>query len=178
MDEQIMTEVLGALKNVRMDLTKPGANASDAVAKQIELLKKRISTGKAASSLTADNEYTFLSAIAMLSDIISRLNEKNPEGAAAFKLIKSEFDSKAKELKKKADATGVQLSNVFRFCEEVFGDGQELLVLVTELTINYYSARFISRYGCPEYFSHNKELLFYERQKEIIQSLEELELEN
>ena len=50
------------------------------------------------------------------------------------------------------------------------------LKLVTELTISYYGARFISRYGCKEYFDHNKELLFYERQREIINQMEELEL--
>ena len=47
-----------------------------------------------------------------------------------------------------------------------------MLILVTELTINPHSARFISRYGCKEYFAHNKELLFYERQKEIIREME------
>ena len=52
-----------------------------------------------------------------------------------------------------------------------------MLILVTELTINPHSARFISRYGCKEYFAHNKELLFYERQKEIIREMEKLELE-
>jgi hypothetical protein len=64
---------------------------------------------------------------------------------------------------------------MFHFCEDVFEEGQEILILVTELTVNEYSARYISRYGCPEYFAHNKELLFYERQKEIIRELEGLE---
>ncbi|MBR4194735.1 MAG: hypothetical protein IKQ54_10465 [Oscillospiraceae bacterium] len=70
----------------------------------------------------------------------------------------------------------MQLSNLFKFCEEVFGDGQELLILLTEVAISWYGAHFISRYGCKEYFAHNKELLFYERQKEIITELENLEL--
>ena len=51
-----------------------------------------------------------------------------------------------------------------------------MLILVTELSISYYGANFISRYGCKEYFAHNKELLFYERQKEIIAEIEEMEL--
>ena len=51
-----------------------------------------------------------------------------------------------------------------------------MLILVTELTISYYGARFISRYGCKEYFAHNKELLFYERRKEIIAQIEDLDL--
>ena len=50
----------------------------------------------------------------------------------------------ATALKKQADAAGKELSNVFLFCREVFGDGQELL--------------------------------FYERQKEIIRQLEEFDL--
>ena len=66
---------------------------------------------------------------------------------------------------------------MFVFCERVFGEGQEILILVTELTINFYGACFIGRYGCKEYFAHNKELLFYERQKEIIQKIEDLETE-
>jgi len=33
-------------------------------------------------------------------------------------------------------------------------------------------------YGCKKYFNHNKELLFYERQKEIIRELENLTLED
>ena len=65
---------------------------------------------------------------------------------------------------------------MFKFCEDVFRDGQEMVILVTELTISYYGAHFISRYGCKEYFDHNKELLFYERQKEIITELESIEL--
>ncbi len=49
---------------------------------------------------------------------------------------------------------------------------QEILILVTELTSNSQSARFISRFGNEAYFRHNKELLFYERQKELILEIE------
>ena len=68
------------------------------------------------------------------------------------------------------------LSHLFAFCEEVFGEGQEMVILVTELTINPYASRFLSRYGSEAYFRHNKELLFYERQKELIAELEDLEI--
>ena len=105
------------------------------------------------------------------------LVRENPaDGNAAFSLVKADFDKRTKEFKKQTDTAGKQLSNVFVFCEEVFPEGQEMLILVTELTISYYGAHFISRYGCKEYFAHNKELLFYERQKEIITELESLEL--
>ena len=104
------------------------------------------------------------------------IREAPADGNAAFAVLKKDFDGRTEALKKHAEEAGKKLSNMFRFCEDVFEEGQEMVILVTELTISSYGARFISRYGCKEYFAHNKELLFYERQKEIIAELEELEL--
>ena len=175
--EQTLTELLNILKNVRMELARPKVDAVASVQKQISNLERKIQTGKLASTLSADTEYAYHSAMAALEEMQSMLVEKaSTDGAEAFKLLKSEFDKRTKGLKKQADAAGKQLSNVFIFCEEVFDEGQEMLILVTELTISYYGAHFISRYGCKEYFNHNKVLLFYERQKEIIRELENLEL--
>ena len=177
--EQALTELLNILKNVRLELARPNADAAASVQKQIGVLEKKLQSGKLASTLSADAEYACRSAISALEDMGVMLQEKAPtDPAAAFQLLKESFDSRTKALKKQANAAGKQLSNVFLFCEEVFGEGQELLILVTELTISYYGAHFISRYGCKEYFNHNKELLFYERQKEIITELEKLELED
>jgi len=175
--ELALTELLTALKTVKMELVRPKADAKDSVQKQIANLKQKIQNGKLASTLSSDAEYSCHSAIAALEEMLNVLAEKSPaDGTEAFKLLKAEFDKKTKALKKQAEDTGKRLSNVFVFCEEVYEDGQEMLILVTELTISYYGARFISRYGCKEYFNHNKELLFYERQKEIIRQIENLEL--
>ena len=177
--EKGITELLGALKNVKLELTRPGADGETALQKQITALQKRIETGKLSSTLSQDDTYALHSAVAAIEGMLPILKEKQPaDGAAAFKLIKEAFDGHTKALKKQAEAAGKELSNVFTFCEEVFGDGQEMLILVTELTISHYGAHFISRYGCREYFNHNKELLFYERQKEIIMELEKLDLED
>ena len=91
--------------------------------------------------------------------------------------IDDDYDLNTKEDKSHRGIKGTR-NAVFKFCEEVFSEGQEILILVTELTINYHTSHFISRYGCKEYFNHNKELLFYERQKEIIREIENLELED
>ena len=95
----------------------------------------------------------------------------------AFKIAKDLYDRRITALKEQASNAGQKISNAFDFCEDVFADGQEILIFVTELTANYYCAKFISHYGCDKYFKHNKELLFYERRKEIIQELELLDLE-
>lgn len=68
------------------------------------------------------------------------------------------------------------MSNKFKFCESVFTDGQELLIIVTELTINHDSAAFISKYGCAEYLKNNNDLLIYDRQQEITLEIAALNL--
>lgn len=177
LQEQTLKELLGSLRNVRMALSGPETEPVSALAAQMDSVQLRIKKGKTSSSLSADDEYVLQSVHAVLEEEQKLLSEKTPKDAdEAFKLIKSDYDRRNKDLKKQAEDVGKSLSNVFSFCEEVFPDGQEVLILVTELTINTYAARFIGRYGSKEYFAHNKELLFYEREKEIIQEVESLEL--
>lgn len=174
--EDGLREELGALKNVKSRLTHPGADASELLSKETQTLRNRIQTGKRSSTLSRDQEFALHGTVSALEDLRKEVLQAAPaNGAEAFKLIKATFDKTTKALKKQAGEAGKKLSNVFKFCEDVFSDGQEILILVTELTISYYGARFISRYGCDEYFAHNKELLFYERQKDIIRELEELD---
>ena len=67
------------------------------------------------------------------------------------------------------------LENLYLFSEKAFGEGQEMLIIVTELTAASDSASFISHYGSPGYFRHNKELLFYERQIQVISEIDRLQ---
>lgn len=89
-----------------------------------------------------------------------------------FNAIKTAFDAMVLEMKSSASAVSAKLENLFGFAENVWGEGQELLIIVTELTANYYTARFIARYGCESYYRHNDELMFYQRQTDIIRRLE------
>ena len=177
-DEQAQLKLLENLKAVKMRLARPNPDAKEMLRQQLAVTERDLATGKKAGTLSDDARYALQKTMSALEDEIVLLTEKEPaDPTAAFALLKKDFDARTASLKKNADAAGKKLSNLFLFCEEVFPDGQELLILVTELTISYYGAHFISRYGCEEYFNHNKELLFYERQKEIITELESLELE-
>lgn len=176
-EESALGELMAALKAVRLELARPNADADAALQKQIDQRRRELETGKRAGTLSEDHAFALNRTIVLLDAQRAMLQMEQPSGGMkAFKLLKADFDRQTKALKTAADKAGKQLSNVFRFAEEVFGEGQEMLILVTELTISHYDARFISRYGCPAYFAHNKELLFYERQMELIAELDNLEL--
>lgn len=169
------TELLTVLRNVKMGLTNPKANAIELLEKQIAEKQKAIEVGKKSSSLAIDTQNMYYKVIVALNEQIALIKKEIPT-TDVFALIKQDFDKRTKQIVDTAKTVGEHLSNVFKFCEETFGDGQEILILVTELTISQYGTFFISRYGCKEYFAHNKELLFYERQKEIIRELDFLNL--
>ena len=103
---------------------------------------------------------------------VSSASSKND----ALLIIKKEFEQAHKSLKKNSDSAKTRLSNMFKFIDEVFPGGQEMLIVVTELTQNQTTSGFISKYGCEEYFKHNRDLLLHDRQKEIEDEIKALNL--
>lgn len=99
------------------------------------------------------------------------------DGKGAFQLLKAAFDQRTLELKKRTERTGSRLENLFGFVENAFAEGNEMLILVTELTVNNDSARFISQFGAPAYERHNRELMLSERQNSLQEEIALLDLD-
>ncbi len=176
-EEQVISSLLIGLRLLKAAIANPDSKAEKELEKLISEKQKEIGKAKSAGTLTQENHHILLKTISALENIRTAVISASPENSTkAFLVVKEKFDEMTAALKKHAASAGKKLSNVFVFCEEVFGEGQEILILVTELTISFYGAHFISRYGCEEYFKHNKELLFYERQKKIISEIENFDL--
>ena len=173
--EGAVMELVNCLRLMRADFVVEN-NFLEVVSRQIEAEKNTVTVGKKAGNLSADREYTLNLTIAALGEQLELTAQKAPaSGDAAFKLLKSDFDKRKKALTKLVTRTDSDLTNTFRFCEEAFEAGsQELLILVTELTANSYAAHYIGKYGCQEYFKHNKDMLFTERKKDILAEIDEL----
>lgn len=177
--EDSAAELMGVLKAVRLDMGRlgPAADVAALLSGQEAEKREALQKGRRSSAMSREDQLTCESVLAILAGLREQLDRARPDTpAAAFALLKADFDRRTKELKKSAAAGGRQLSNLFAFCEAAFGDGQELLILVTELTVSHICARFIGRYGCKEYFQRNRELLFYERQLQLLKELGELDL--
>lgn len=177
-EEALLEKLQTCLKSVKASLEGPGGEPVPVMEQMIRQQGLQLERGARASALSKEEQDGIRRLTALLESYREILILERPENnEAAFQLIKDQFSRQIALLKGDAAAAGEKLTNLFHFAEAVFDDGQELLILVTELTINYDSARFIGRYGCKEYFDHNKELLFYERQKEIISEIKELSLD-
>ena len=94
----------------------------------------------------------------------------------SFDSIRKVFNSRVSAFKKRVSAASSHLENMFLFAEEVFENGQEMVILVTELTINRHTASYLAKFGCDGYFRHNKDLLVSDRIGEIDRALEGVSL--
>ncbi|BCJ94270.1 hypothetical protein acsn021_18390 [Anaerocolumna cellulosilytica] len=93
---------------------------------------------------------------------------------SAFTLVKSLFDREPVRRKEAIQKGMAALEYVFEFMETVFGEGQEMVIFVTELTVNFYSSKFIGEYGSEKYQKYNRSLLFEERHKDIMEEIKKL----
>ncbi|SHO45561.1 ATP-binding protein [Anaerocolumna xylanovorans] len=100
------------------------------------------------------------------------LRTESGNTSMAYDTVKRLFGEEKEARKKGIEKTSGELDNAFLFMEKSFGEGQEMVIFVTELSINYYSARFIAEHGCKKYYEYNKNLLFDERREEIIRNIE------
>jgi hypothetical protein len=58
--------------------------------------------------------------------------------------------------------------------EAAFGDGQEMVVFITELNTGFFSMKFLKEYDCERYYQYNERLLFNSREDEIKNRIEKL----
>ncbi len=79
--------------------------------------------------------------------------------AEQFSALKAAFDSQTAQLRKRVENTKKRLENLFVFVENAFVEGNEMLILVTELTVRSDCARFIGQFGCEAYHRHSQELI-------------------
>jgi len=67
------------------------------------------------------------------------------------------------------ESSGQKLEHAFDFMEAAFGNGQEMVLFLTELNTGFYSLRFLQEYDCERYYQYNQNLLFSKEEEEIRQ---------
>lgn len=175
MDEnEVVARLMECLRTFRSSQMNSKESPRDAFNALIEEKSQALVMGKKAASMSADEQRVLRQLVeCMNGESMLLRNLSNSDG---FEILKKDFDARVEKLKKDIDKTRMQMTNLFAFSDDVFGDGQELLIIVTELTVSKDTAAFISKFGCEEYFRHNKDLLLYERYGEIVRALEDMNL--
>ena len=132
---------------------------SDLLQQETEQLHHTVLLREKSGTLSASARRTLQLAIRFLNECQLSCSD--------FQACKEAAQKETGILRSLADTVRTRFEQAFSFLEEVYPQGQEILIFVTELTVNEITSRFISHYGCDSYYRHNKDLMFYERNKEI-----------
>lgn len=90
--------------------------------------------------------------------------------------LKDIYNEKIMALKADADKELVRIDNLFSGMEKMFGsDGNEMLVLVTELTLNPDCAKFLSQFPSDSYSKYSSVLKVADRAEDLRKEISSLE---
>lgn len=173
--EDALDGLMQVLKEIRKEiLEKPGI--TEQLEQKISEKMEALERGRKASTLSREKQICLQGVItALQNNKMQLMMEHSMDDESGYAMMKRAFEKSVSELKEKAQKAGEKLEHAFTFCEEAFGEGDEILIFVTELTANYDTARHIGHYGCEKYDLHNKELQFAQRQIELEKKVKELD---
>ena len=111
-----------------------------------------------------------------LLEMIRKNQPYSQDTAESFEEAKSGFVKWREELEKLENETGAALENAFDFMEGAFKNGQEMVVFVTELTLDSKAAAYLSENKCERYLKYNEELMAGTKKAQILSMLEKDEI--
>ena len=123
-----------------------------------------------ASALSKENERIKRSCIRFFDDAYKEaLKSDEP-----FEVIRDRYNKEIAAVRERSDSIREELENLFAFADRAYSGGNEMLILVTEMTVNSYTSRFIARYGCDAYMKYKDEMMLDERNINMQEEIKEL----
>ena len=180
-DTEYITELLTSLKALKAAVENEQAGSlkefSQLLRKMTDVKKNNMLNKEAALTLSKSEKRKLQHIIRFLEEMNKIIYEKEAMNAKeAFGVVKLNFDETVERMKQETMKIKEKMHNLFEFVAEVFEDGNEMLILVTELTVNSYSSKFISMFGAVDYQKYAKDLMLTERKNEIVAEIDALDL--
>ena len=144
------------------------------LAKQVEEEEDEL---KRQELLTRREAIVYRRTVKLLSDCETRMSRwEREEGLgsdaqAGWEALREIFAQDSDGFEALFQTSAQMLEHGFDFMEAAFGDGQEMVIFLTELNGNAYCAGFLKEYDCERYYEYNKRLLFDEEEKDILSNL-------
>ena len=171
-----VTALFDTLKNFRRKLAE-GTAPADLLENMGREILEKVETDKESGRIDRKTEH-LQKEIAKTLGIYEQLvkAEGIVEANAAFDRVRLEFVKSTEEREQMIAAVSENLECAFDFMERAFGESQEMVVFITELTVNFYAAKFLSENENGRFYKYNKGLLANERRASILGGIEEVEM--
>ena len=94
--------------------------------------------------------------------------ERPKDAAEGFRYAEANFQREVHTMKQNAESIRDQLANLFQFLKEQFSSEEEMLLAVTQFTVNTNCARFLAQHPVPEYTEASERLLVKDRNADLL----------
>ena len=171
-----VTELFDTLKNFRRKLAENGAPA-DILYTMSHDIQAKAETDRESGRIDRKTEH-LQKEISKTLSVYGQLvkGEGILEANAAFEHVRAEFVKETEHREQTIAEVTENLECAFDFMERAFGESQEMVVFITELTVNFYAAKFLSENESGRFYKYNKGLLANECRASIISGIEEVEM--
>lgn len=157
---------------------KTADSVLDALDVQANAREKLMENLARANTLSKEDKQKHKRILHFLIEIKKELLSSNvSDSGEAFSVVKRRFDEEVAGMKESVSETGSKLHYLFEFADRAFAEGNEMLILVTELTVSKQSARYIAMFGSEDYQKYNDLLMITERQNEMKENIAKLDLD-
>lgn len=173
-----LKELTVSLKAVKALLAKEeaGRTLETLLEEQIVRREKKLDGLQRAGALSKTERKKEMRVLAFLRGERKNCIQKEAGTDTGFPAVEGRFQEQVAAMRRETENVSQRLHALFGFMEEAFPGGNEMLIFVTELTVNDYSARFIGMFGSEDYNRHNQELMISERKNELQEEIAALEL--
>ncbi len=129
--------------------------------------------GKKAELIGHEEEKTYRRVMDSLERILQVLKLGDIHGLGeGFGRVKEWFEQEREAFENgQRDALQI-VEYAFDFLEGAFGNRQEMVMFITELNSNPYSVSFLQECECERYYRYNKELLFDEKRRKLLERMD------
>lgn len=176
-EAEILKDVLSPLKALKAEATNCTSEElinkiSNFVVIRKESLNKLDKSGALSLKVKKHNKEV----IKILCDCLEAAQNCNAKDAMTlFMAIKGIYDSRSQEYKNQTMNVKEKLHNAFVFVEKAFEEGNEMLILMTELTVSDDCVKFISMYGSEDYNTHNQDMMLSNKSGDLLKKIEDIE---
>ncbi len=164
-------EIQGYLHSLLLG-AKESSDIQGLISEKISEIKADISRRKSIHLISSNEEKLLkriISDLKNLNDIL--LSQNNDFDSAKRWFVKKEENRQAE-----INNVSSKLTNAFAFLDAAFGQGQEIVLFLSELSASTAAVKFINDCGNEAYYKYNKLLLLNEQRQDVLSELSALEL--
>ena len=140
--------------------------------------KEALKCAKTAGTLAARRvrrEHRFIDMLeGFISDCALAGVESGPD---AFAVIHGDYRTCVSDFERAMKAASAKIDAAFAFVDNVFPEGRESLVFVTELTARKATSQFINHFGNESYYAHNESMQTDQHARELQQRAAQLNID-